>query len=138
MEKGIMEPETGIMLRLEFGRYYYGGSIAACLVIDDVPAGLREEYFAGEPWADVTVNLTQGLQADEFTINHDLIDFSPQGLIRAVLDAMAEEVTPHRTIRGNYMSFPVYRIKQEIMEEVKKGEERNEECGTDPAGCPGQ
>ena len=112
------ELENGITLKLQQDRYTNGNNPAFFLVIDNVPQDKEDEYFVGEPWTDVSVNLI-GLAEDEVAIDNDFRSFCSPKLITDVLDYLVDKSSVYYRASG-FVDFPVYRLQDSILNELNQ------------------
>lgn len=91
---------------------YYDGNKAFFLVVSE--SG-DEDYFVGEPWSDVSVNLI-GLRPHEMALDNDFVSFGSDSLVKKVLKYLTTDSSPHRYIQSGFVSFPIYELKDEFLQ----------------------
>lgn len=104
-----------ITLRLQQSRYTRGGGIALFL---EVAEDCGDDYFEGESWSGVTVNLP-GLTENEFALDNDFTSFCEPSLVKKVLKKVAVTPLPHRYIPSGFVDFPVYEFNPEFLATVQ-------------------
>ena len=91
---------------------YLDGHKAFFLVVSESD---NEDYFVGEPWSDVSVNLF-GLRSNEMALDNDFVTFGSDSLIKSVLKYLTTDGTPKRYIHSGYVDFAVYGLKDEFLQ----------------------
>ena len=105
-----MLKEQGFELEIVTDYYFYGHNPSFQLVIKEVLDPDYDDYFPGESWDTVSVNLP-GLKKDEVALNHDFSSYSSPELVEEVLKEITTDSTPVRYIQSGFVNFPVYKVK---------------------------
>ena len=110
--KNRFEVAPKVYAKIEDSTYLYGNTKAFFLIVSESD---NEDYFVGEPWSDVSVNLG-GLRSNEMALDNDFMSFGKKALIDKVLAYLTTDSTPHRYIQSGFVSFPIYELKEEFLQ----------------------
>ncbi len=109
--KNKFEVATDVYAKLVADEYLDGHK-AFFLVVSESD---NEDYFVGEPWSDVSVNLF-GLRSNEIALDNDFVTFGSDSLIKSVLKYLTTDGTPKRYIHSGYVDFAVYDLKDKFLQ----------------------
>lgn len=110
--KNRFEVAPKVYAKIEDSTYLYGNTKAFFLIVSE---SKDEDYFVGEPWSDVSVNLG-GLRSNEIALDNDFVSFSSKALISKVLEYLTKDSVPSRYIQSGFVSFPIYELKDEFLQ----------------------
>ena len=110
----FFKDSDGITVELVKAEYTKNGHIYLGLMIADVPEEWQDDFFIGDDYADVSVNL-ENLKENEIAIDHNLIDCCGAEFAADVICKISDG-RPRRVINNGFVTFPVYELNQGILE----------------------